>query len=122
MERVVDVAKPFYERALTSTRTKLDSGAVNPDMLSRARATVGIEEEMAKEMHIEAFAKEIRVQLGLPEVEEENDEEEAEEEGKAVEKKAVDTSGIKFKEGAFEHVSLFSMVASTENTVFDIRM
>eukprot|EP00970_Alexandrium_tamarense_P006003 scaffold1009_cov188-Alexandrium_tamarense.AAC.31 len=123
MDRVRDVALPFYERALSSTRSKLESGAVSSDMLTRARATLGIDEADAKDMHIEAFGKEVRVQLGLSEEDDEGDEELDYDEGnrlgteadalkkleemtKAEEKKSKvikDTSGIKFKDGAYGH-------------------
>lgn len=124
LERAKEVAKPFYERALDSTRSKLTSGAVNSDMLSRARATLGIEDFEAKEMHIEAFAKEVRVQLGLPEEEDDDDMDDynvnqnkrvntvaevkeklaamkEEEENKDRE----DTSSIKFVDGAYDTLS-----------------
>lgn len=126
LDRVRDVALPFYERALSSTRSKLESGAVSSDMLTRARATLGIDEADAKDMHIEAFGKEVRVQLGLSEEDDEGDEELDYDEGnrlgteadalkkleemtKAEEKKSKvikDTSGIKFKDGAYGHVSI----------------
>mmetsp|Transcript_16231 Transcript_16231/g.30655 ORF Transcript_16231/g.30655 Transcript_16231/m.30655 type:complete len:1185 (-) Transcript_16231:63-3617(-) len=121
LERAKDVATPFYERALASTRAKLNSGAVSADMLSRARGTLGIEDVEAKDMHIEAFGREVRSQLGLPEDDDEDDMDDyneyqdkrvetvaevkkkldamkAEEETKEVE----DTSDIKFTSGAFD--------------------
>lgn len=126
VERANDVATPFYERALSSTRAKLNSGAVSSDMLSRARSTLGIDEMEARDMHIDAFGKEVRVQLGLPEEEDEDDDdydisaenlrigtgtgEEAAEKlealKKAEETKVVaDTSSIKFTDGAFDTLS-----------------
>jgi hypothetical protein len=131
-ERVRAVANPFYERALSSTRAKLESGAVSSDMLERARKTLGIDDRDAKDMHIEAFGKEVRVQLGLSEDDDDDDEyddmnydqnnrlaTEAEarklmekmmaasaEKAQKEEAKIADTSAIKFKEGAFEHVSI----------------
>lgn len=124
IERAKDVAKPFYERALSSTRSKLQSGAVSSDMLNRARGTLGIDDVEAKEMHIEAFAKEVRIQLGLSE-EEDDDElddfdknqdvrvgtskevsDKLEAMKKAEETKvAKDTSDIKFTDGAFDTLS-----------------
>jgi len=124
LDRAKDVAKPFYERALASTRSKLQSGAVNSDMLSRARGTLGIDDVEAKEMHIEAFANEVRIQLGLPE-EDDDDEmddfdlnqnvrvglsKEADaklEAMKAAEetKEVKDTSDILFSAGAFDTLS-----------------
>ena len=124
MDRAKDVAKPFYERALASTRAKLNSGAVNPDMLSRARTTLGIDDVEAKDMHIEAFGKEVRVQLGLPEEEDDEDDIDFNEnQDKRVDtvgevkqkleamreaeesKEIADTSSIKFADGAFDTLS-----------------
>ena len=111
MDRIEEVAKPFYERALNSARSKLDSGAVNPDMLSRAKATLGLSDEVAHMMHVQAFGKEIRVQLGMSEEEEDDEEDEYEEDedGKLIEKPAKDTSAIKFQDGAFETVRYMHM-------------
>lgn len=123
LERAKDVARPFYERALASTRSKLESGAVNSDMLRRARVTLGITDDEAKEMHVESFSKEVRAQLGLPEEEEEDDDEIDANQDKRVEtvaeieakmqkmkeeadnKPVKDTSSIKFKDGAFDQLS-----------------
>ena len=123
LERAKDVARPFYERALSSTRAKLGSGAVNSDMLRRARVTLGITEEEAKDMHVESFAKEVRSQLGLPEEDEDEEygfdvnqdkrvETVAEIQSKmqqmreeAENKPVEDTSSIKFGEGAYEQLT-----------------
>lgn len=121
LERAKSVAKPFYEKALTSTRSKLPSGAVNSDMLGRARITLGIDDVEAKEMHIDAFAKEVRARLGLPEEEDDSSDDDfnanqnkrvdtvAEVQKKldamkaAKESKVVEnTSHIKFTDGAYE--------------------
>ena len=125
LERAKDVAKPFYDRALASTRAKLESGAVSSDMLSRARSTLGIEDFEAHEMHVESFAKEVRTQLGLPEEDDDDDDDEIdleasmgarlgteqevrakldemkEEESK---KEVADTSHVKFVDGAYDHL------------------
>mmetsp|Transcript_21955 Transcript_21955/g.44861 ORF Transcript_21955/g.44861 Transcript_21955/m.44861 type:complete len:1186 (-) Transcript_21955:71-3628(-) len=128
LERVENTAKPFYERALNSARSKLDSGAVNPEMLSRAKATLGLSDEVAHQMHIEEFAKEVRVQLGMPETDDEDDEEEDEfiedEEGnlKLVEREVKDTSGIKFQEGAFERLSKLQEVLSLSDIEGDLEI
>lgn len=121
LERAKTVAKPFYEKALGSTRSKLAGGAVNSDMLQRARTTLGIDDAEAKEMHIDAFAKEVRARLGLPEEEDVDDEDgynenqnkrvdtvaevqkkldamKAAKDSKVVE----DTSHIKFADGSYE--------------------
>ena len=58
-ERAKVVATPFYERVLASTQAKLGSGAVSPDMLSRARGTLGIDDVEARDMHVEAFGREV---------------------------------------------------------------
>jgi len=58
--RVQNVAQPFYERALTSTRAKLETGAVSSDMLARARVTMGISDEIAADMHLTAFSDEVK--------------------------------------------------------------
>ena len=134
LERAKNVAKPFYERALASTRSKLNSGAVSSDMLSRARATLGIDDEEAIEMHMEAFGKEVRVQLGLPEEEDDDNDDDdlddvknqgvrlaTESDAKAKleqmkqeeEKKEVeDTSNIKFADGAYDTLSKLQEVLS----------
>lgn len=66
-ERVLSVAEPFYQRALASTRSKLDSGAVSVEMLSRARSSLGIDDYTKRDMHIDAFTEEIRSLLGKTE-------------------------------------------------------
>ncbi len=60
MERVAEVAEPFYQKALDSTRSKLDTDAVSADMLLRARNSLGIDEMTAQDMHLTAFADEIK--------------------------------------------------------------
>jgi hypothetical protein len=142
LERAKNVAKPFYERALDSTRAKLSSGAVNSDMLSRARATLGIEDNEAKEMHIEAFSKEVRVQLGLPEEDDSDDTMDdynanqnkrvdtvAEVKKKLVamkeaeeNKEVEDTSYIKFADGAYDTLSTLQNILglSDEDADYEI--
>jgi hypothetical protein len=63
--RVNDVAKPFYERALSSTRFKLETGQVSSDMLARARTTLGISDDDAQDMHLTAYAEEVKSLLGI---------------------------------------------------------
>ena len=63
----------------------------------------GIDERISKETHIEAFAKEIRAQLGLPE-EEYNDN-----------KEALDTSAIRFKDCDFEQLSKLQEILNLTN-------
>jgi hypothetical protein len=121
LERAKGVSRPFYERALSSARAKLGGGAVDSDMLARARATLGIDDVEAREMHIDAFAREVRSRLGLPEEEEEEDGGDINENQnkrvdtaaevqkkldamKAAEESRVleDTSHVKFADGAYE--------------------
>ena len=138
-ERVRSVANPFYERALKSTREKLESGAVSSEMLEKARNTLGIQEEDARTMGIETFDEEVRLQLGLPEEDDEGYDDDldydmnrrvaTDEEGKELlykllnkreeatkeelkEMSIEDTKSIKFKEGAFEHVSTSYFMSS----------
>lgn len=64
LERVAEVAEPFYQKALDSTRSKLDSDAVSPDMLTRARNSLGINEQTATDMNLATFNDEVKVLLG----------------------------------------------------------
>jgi len=60
MERVAEVAEPFYQKALDSTRSKLESDAVSADMLIRACNSLGIDDNTAQDMHMTAFANEVK--------------------------------------------------------------
>jgi hypothetical protein len=60
LERVAEVAEPFYQKALDSTRGKLDTDAVSADMLLRARNSLGIDELTSRDMHMSAFADEVK--------------------------------------------------------------
>jgi len=91
-ERVSSVALPFYKKALQSTVDKLAGGKVNADLLKRARATLGIDELVAADMHMEVYSAELRSLLGKQNVDE--DEEDDEEEGEA-----VDEATLSFKSG-----------------------
>ena len=102
MDRVAEVAEPFYKRALTSTREKLDSGAVSSDMLSRARASLGIDDATASDLHLVTFADEVRSLLGK----------DNEEEGE------VDLSTLKFPDGAAERVRFFICSFSNLDSYF----
>lgn len=64
LERVAEVAEPFYARALASTRAKLDTGKVSSDMLLRARTSLGIDEQTATDMHVSTFNDEVKALLG----------------------------------------------------------
>ena len=61
--RVGLVAKPFYDRALMSARTKIDQ--VSADMLERARSSIGIGESEAVAMHLSSYTEEVRELLNL---------------------------------------------------------
>ncbi|GKY92267.1 hypothetical protein MPSEU_000197800 [Mayamaea pseudoterrestris] len=65
MERVAELAEPFYQRALKSTRSKLGSQQVSATMLERARRTLGVSDATAKDMHVSCFNEEVRELLGL---------------------------------------------------------
>ena len=73
MERVAEVANPFYEKALASTRAKLDSDAVTSDMLLRARNSLGIDSRTAEDMHSLCFADEVKSLLGKDSVSSEDE-------------------------------------------------
>lgn len=47
------IAGPFYEKALNSARAKWDT--VKPQQLERARKTLGMDPEVAREMHRAAY-------------------------------------------------------------------
>jgi len=98
LERVAEVAEPFYERALQSTRSKIDSGAVSSDMLQRARNSLGINESVAKDMHISTFSEEVRSLLG----------------DKSDESDDVDQTSLKFPDGAKERLDLLAEVLELE--------
>lgn len=146
LERAKGVAKPFYERALASARAKIGGGSVDSDMLTRARTTLGIDDVEAREMHIDAFAREVRVRLGLPEEEDDGDSDPsssfdanqnkrvdtdaevkrkleamkaAAEEGKVA---AEDTSHVKFAEGAHQALGALQSVfgLSDEDADYEI--
>jgi len=61
MLRVEGVAEPFYERAMSSTRTKL--WKVSSEMLLRARESLGIRKEKMMEMHLASYADEVKALL-----------------------------------------------------------
>lgn len=102
LDRVADIAEPFYTRALASTRSKLGSGQVSSEMLTRARATLGISDETATDMHMMTFNEEVRSLLGRVQVSDE-DSEDSEDAEETVEE---DLSTLKFSDGAIERVSV----------------
>lgn len=103
MERVAETVEPFYQRALKSTRSKLGTDKVSSAMLVRARATLGVSEAVAKDMHVACFNAEVRAQLGLPEINATADKDDEEEED-AVEEQPIDMTTVKFSEDAEERV------------------
>jgi len=84
--RIKAIAEPFYQRALTSTRTKLESGAVSAEMLKKARNQLGINEWSTRDMHISCFSDEVRSLLG-------------------VDKAEYDSSKCAFPEGALDRLN-----------------
>lgn len=63
LERVAEVAEPFYQKALDNTRAKLDTDAVSSDMLLRARNSLGIDDITANDMHMSAYSDEVKALL-----------------------------------------------------------
>jgi hypothetical protein len=94
LERVAEVQEPFYQRALKSTRAKLGTNQVSGAMLERARMTLGISEETAFDLHVTSFNEEVKELLGLGEDADEG----------------VDSSTLKFGEGADERVSTLGAI------------
>ena len=64
LERVAEVAEPFYQKALDTSRSKIDTDAVSADMLSRARNSLGIDARTATDMHVATFSEEVKTSLG----------------------------------------------------------
>mmetsp|Transcript_29676 Transcript_29676/g.58792 ORF Transcript_29676/g.58792 Transcript_29676/m.58792 type:complete len:907 (+) Transcript_29676:483-3203(+) len=60
-DRVAAIAVPFYQRALSSTRTKLDT--VSADMLQRARGTIGIPDDTRDDLHQATYLAEVEALL-----------------------------------------------------------
>lgn len=96
IDRVAETAEPFYQKALLSTRAKLGSNKVSPDMLLRARKTLGISDDTAFDMHIASFNEEVRELLGLTAVSGDSEDES---------NVTSDLNGVKFSDGAIERVS-----------------
>jgi len=95
LERVGEVVEPFYQRALKSTREKLDSEQVSSGMLERARKTLGVSDATAKDLHVACLNEEVRALLGKPS----NTEDEV---GEA--KATKEASGGNFPEGSMQRV------------------
>lgn len=64
LERVAEIVEPFYQRALKSTREKLDTDEVSSGMLERARKTLGVSDATAKDLHVSCLNEEVRSLLG----------------------------------------------------------
>jgi len=120
MERVAHVAEPFYRRALVSTRAKLDSGAVQPDVLKRARATVGISEEVARDMHIQALTEEIRELLGKPaQTANDDDDDDDDDDANDTEESEEFLASLKFPQGARERFEKLQVILGLTETDVD---
>lgn len=78
VERARAVAEPFYRRALASTRAKLDSDKVTPDMLARARTSLGVDDFAKRDMHTQCYLDELKSLLGTTDEGEDGDEGETE--------------------------------------------
>jgi len=59
-----EVVGPFYARALKSSRSKLGTNQVSSIMLERARQTIGISSNSAKNLHENVLNDEVRSLLG----------------------------------------------------------
>jgi hypothetical protein len=108
LERVADIAEPFYDRALKSTRAKLATDQVSSDMLQRARQTLGISDAVAKDMHVACFNQEVRSLLGLAADSNKNkddDDDENVDDDEEIEEQ-IDYSTAKFSDEDAERVSL----------------
>lgn len=108
LDRVAETARPFYVRALQSTRSKLGTAQVNSSMLERARKTLGIGSTTARDLHIAAYNAHVRQWLGLPSREIEDDDEDVDDEAATTTTAAapeVNMDELKFAEGATEEVS-----------------
>jgi hypothetical protein len=103
LERVAEVAEPFYQTALDSARSKINSDAVSSEMLTRARHSLGINVNTANDMHLVTFADEVKSLLGK------SDDMAAD----------VDLSALKFADGAKEKVR-FSFLSSKLIPNFDL--
>ena len=67
LDRVAEVAEPFYQKALDTTRSKIDTDAVSSEMLTRARNSLGLDASTANDMHTVTFAEEVKSLLGKSE-------------------------------------------------------
>ena len=101
LDRVAITAEPFYARALKSTRSKITSHQVSPDMLERARHSLGIDDDTAFDMHVATFNEEVRSLLGLSKKasDDDNDDDEDDEEHPT-----LNQHEVKFTDGAIERV------------------
>jgi hypothetical protein len=97
LDRVAEVAEPFYQKALDSTRSKLETDAVSADMLLRARNSLGIDELSANDMNLNCFTEEVQALLGKA--------------GKSEEELAT----IKFSDGSSERLSKLQGILGLED-------
>jgi len=106
MERVAEIAEPFYQQALDTARAKIGgdaSSAVSPDMLTRARNSLGINVNTANDMHIATFSEEVKDLLGKSDSMGDD----------------VDLSGLKFAEGARDRLAKLQETLSIDDTDAD---
>lgn len=101
LDRVAITAEPFYARALKSTRSKITSHQVSPDMLERARHSLGIDDDTAFDMHIATFNEEVRSLLGLSKKASDDDDDDDEDDE---EHPTLNQHEVKFTDGAIERV------------------
>ena len=99
LERVAEIAEPFYSKALESTRAKIDQEGVSAELLQRAKKSLGISDSTAFDMHITTFSDEVRELLGKKGNSEED----------------VDMATLKFAEGAEERLAKIQKVFSLED-------
>mmetsp|Transcript_7078 Transcript_7078/g.8053 ORF Transcript_7078/g.8053 Transcript_7078/m.8053 type:complete len:1125 (-) Transcript_7078:49-3423(-) len=103
LERVAEVVEPFYQKALDTTRSKIDTDAVSSDMLLRARNSLGIDEMTANDMHLVTFADEVKCLLGKNDKTSED----------------ADLSALAFVEGAKDRLSKLQDILELEDLEAD---
>ena len=71
LDRVADIAEPFYRKALSNVRSKLDSNAISASMLEKARSQLGLDDLTVNDLHLSTFSDEVKALLGKREDSEE---------------------------------------------------
>jgi hypothetical protein len=64
LDRVAEMAEPFYRKALSNVRSKLDSDAISASMLERARSQLGLDDITVNDMHLSTYSDEVKALLG----------------------------------------------------------